>query len=112
MSSTQFQQYLTPANMAMIERALGEVRLLYDLERHSPEEEQVASIMVGEFQRGTVREDDLVAVFMGMPDISAHALKKAQMRKSLDRWENEGGARQPILPAQVQPIALPMSPSR
>ncbi len=105
MSSTRFQQHLTPANMAMIERALGKVRLLYDLERHSPEEEQVASIMVGEFQRGTVREVDLVAVFIGMSDISALARKRAQMRKSLDRWENEGGARQPDSLEQVQLVA-------
>jgi hypothetical protein len=90
-SRPESQQHLTPANMAMIERALVRVGLLYKFRRHSEDESQIAAVMVGEFQRGNDTEDGLLAVFSGNPDTTAIALQIAQMRVSLERWDNEGG---------------------
>jgi hypothetical protein len=90
-SHISHRQYLKPADMTMIERALARVRVLYELECHSEEEAQVAAILVGEFQRGNTTEDGLVAVFLGMSDVSKHATRKMKMRISLRRWESEGG---------------------
>jgi hypothetical protein len=81
--------------MAMIERALAKVRLLYEFDRHSQDEAQAAAVMVAEFQRGNNAEDGLVAVFLGRFDTAVHAAHKIEMRKSLERWDNEGGARKP-----------------
>lgn len=80
----------------MIERALAKVRLLYEFDRHSEDETQVAAVMIGEFQRGNNLEDGLVAVFLGIPDTFIHAARKIQMRKSLERWDDEGGAVKPM----------------
>lgn len=90
--SRKSQQHLTSTNMAMIERALAKVRLLFDFERHSDDEAQVAAVMVREFQRGNTTEDGLFAVFAGVSEPAVTALRNIQMRKSLDRWDNEGGA--------------------
>ena len=56
-SQLKSQQHLTPANMAMIERALAKVRLLYEFDRHSEDEAQAAAVMIGEFQRGNNLEE-------------------------------------------------------
>lgn len=88
-SHISHRQYLKPADMKMIERALARVRVLYELDRHSEEEAQVAAILVGEFQRGNTVEDGLVAVFLGMSEVSIHATRKMKMRKY---WANQGGA--------------------
>jgi hypothetical protein len=89
-SHTSHRQYLKPSDMTMIQRALTRVRVLYELECHSEEESQVAAVLVGEFQRGNTTEDGLVAVFLGMSEVSKHATRKMKMRESLRRWENEG----------------------
>ena len=81
--------------MAMIERARAKVRVRYEFDRRSEDETQVAAVMIGEFQRGNDLEDGLVAVFLGMSDTTIHAARKIQMRKSLERWDNEGGAVNP-----------------
>ena len=81
--------------MAMIERALARVRQLYEFDRHSQDEKQAAAVLVGEFQRRNNTEDGLVAAFLGMSDTAVHAMRKIQMRKSLERWDNEGGAARP-----------------
>lgn len=86
------RQYLKPSDMTMIQSALARVRVLYELKCHSEEELQVAAVLVGEFQRGNTTEDGLVAVFLGMSDVSKHATRKMKMRISLQRWENESRA--------------------
>ena len=100
------RQYLKPADMAMIERALARVRMLYELDRHSEEEAQVAAVLIGEFQQGNTIEDGLVAVFLGMSDISNHATRKLKMRKSLRRWENEGSAHGSIMHEEAVPLPV------
>lgn len=91
-SRSKFQQHLTSANMAMIERALARVRLLYEFDPRSAEEARIAAVMVAEFQRGNIEEDGLVAVFLGILDPASYGARRVQMRKSLESWENEGGA--------------------
>ncbi|MHA6642141.1 hypothetical protein [Mesorhizobium sp. A623] len=95
-SPSRSQQHLTPANLAMIEHALARVRLLYEFDRHSQDEKQLAAVMIGEFQRGNNTEDGLVAVFLGMSDTAVNAMRKIQMRKSLKCWGNEGGTAKPL----------------
>lgn len=85
------QQHLTPANMSMIERALARVRRLYNFNRHSEDETQAASVMIGEFQRGNSSEDGLVAVYLGVSGAANLAVAEIRLRKSLERWDNEGG---------------------
>lgn len=96
-SRSKFQQHLTSANMAMIERALARVRLLYEFGPRSAEESHVAAVMIAEFQRGNIEEDGLVALFLGILDHVSYGARRGQMRKSLENWENEGGAVLPSL---------------
>jgi hypothetical protein len=98
------RQYLEPADMMMIERALNRVRVLYKLDRHSEEEAQVAAVLVGEFQSGNITEDGLVAVFLGMLDVSIQAMRKTRLRKLLERWENKGDARGSVEQKQAAPL--------
>ena len=90
--SSIHQQHLNPDNMRMIESALARVRSLYNLERGSSEELDVAAVMVGEFQIGNTTETGLYNVFLGPTDAALHFQRKLQMRLSLQRWEEEGGA--------------------
>lgn len=96
-SRISHRQYLKPADMRMIERALARMRVLYKLDRRSEEEAQVAAVLVGEFQRGNTIEDGLVAVFLGMSDLSKHATRKMKTRKSLTATKNEGGALKSVM---------------
>jgi len=91
MSSTH-QQHLTPENMLMIEGVLARVRSLYNLKQGSTEERDAAAVMIGEFQIGNTTKVGLYNIFLGPTDTALHANRKRQMRLSLQRWEDEGGA--------------------
>ncbi len=90
--SSIHQQHLGPGNMKVIDAALARVCSLYNIERGSEEELQIAAVMVGEFQMGNTTESGLYAIFLGSADMSAAAQRNAQMQLALLRWEEEGGA--------------------
>lgn len=87
-----YQQHLNSDNMRTIDGALARVRSLYRFDAGSEEEQQVAAVMIGEFQLGNTSEEGLFEVFLGLTDTATHARRKRQMQHALQRWEDEGGA--------------------
>lgn len=88
--SSDNQQFLTPDNMTMIDRARAKVRSLRGLKAKSAEDEHIASVMIHQFQKGNVTEDGLVDVFLRAGKLNEK--HKQQMQEALSRWDDEGGA--------------------
>ena len=86
------QQYLNSTDMMNVANALARVRAICGFEQGSASEQEVAAIMVGEFQLGNATEDGLFEVFRRPSDPAMHAERKHDLILSLQRWENEGGS--------------------
>lgn len=87
-SSASHRQYLTPADLTMVQDIIGQLCARRAISAHGLGARRIAAILVREFQNGATTEAELLAAFdyrRDQMDSLAHKPGSA-MERALERW--------------------------